>query len=568
MKLLRVDLTKREINTEEITGEDALLGGRGMVAKILSQEVDPAIDPLSEENKLVIAGGIFAGTKLTSSGRLSIGAKSPLTGGIKESNAGGTSADRLARLGYRGIILEGQAQDQLIMVINDKGVSFEAADELQGLGNYETAKQLLDKYPGAGLISVGPAAEYGVLSACVSNTDCDEAPSRVNGRGGMGAVMGLKGIKAIVLDDSQSDELALRKKEQYQEMAKDFSRIVANADTTANYRKYGTSALVKVTDGLGALPTKNFSRGSFEGSDNISGQKMYEEIINRGGEGKTSHSCMDTCVIRCSNIFPDEEGNTLVAPLEYETIGLVGSNLGIDSLDQIARINYKCNDVGVDTIEFGATMGVAMEEGLCEFGDFESVMDMLNEIQENTLLGRLIASGAKVFGKVLGAKRVPVVKGQGLPAYDPRSIKGLGVTYATSPMGADHTAGNTVRAPLKHSKKEGQVEASKSLQPFVAAMDTLGMCVFLAPSIGKKRHLLADLVNARLDFDITEDDLMELGRKVLAWEKRFNEQAGITKAYDDLPEFFRKEENPDSGASFDIDKDELQRVFDDFPDFS
>ena len=510
MKLLRVDLTGGDVSEQELTGEDALLGGRGLIAKILTEEVDPAVDPLYGDNKLVIAGGVFAGTKLTSSGRLSIGAKSPLTGGIKESNAGGTSADRLARLGYRGLVLEGRTSDeQYIMVVDHQGVSFEQADEFSGLGNYEIARKLREKYTGAGAITIGPAGEQGMLSACVSNTDGDYNPSRVNGRGGMGAVMGMKGIKAIVIDDSSQAESQVTSSEHYQELTKDFARIVAGTEATANYRKYGTSALVKVTDGLGALPTKNFSRGSFERSDEISGQKMHDEIVNRGGEGTTTHSCMDTCVIRCSNVFPDEQGNKLVAPLEYETIGLVGSNLGIESLDEIARINWKCNDVGVDTIEFGGAMGVAMEQGLCDFGDFESVMDMLNEIEENTLLGRLIASGTKILGNVLGAKRIPAVKGQGLPAYDPRSIKGLGVTYATSPMGADHTAGNTVRAPLKHSSKEGQVEASKNLQPFIAALDTLGMCAFLAPSIGKRRSLIVDLINAILDLDISESDLLQ-----------------------------------------------------------
>ncbi|OWZ84924.1 aldehyde ferredoxin oxidoreductase family protein [Natranaerobius trueperi] len=563
MNILRVNLSNKEVKTEELSSDEAILGGRGFIANKLHKEVEPTTDPLYGNNKLIFAGGVFAGTQVTSSGRLSVGAKSPLTGGIKESNAGGTSADRLAELGYRALIIEGISEETspLVLMLNNQSAKLVPDESLKDLGNYETAKKLKQENPNSGLITVGPAGEHGMLSACISNTDNDDTPSRVNGRGGLGAVMGIKGLKAIVIDDSKETKIQIEREEQYNQLAKDFSRLVANSESTANYRKYGTAALVKVTDGLGALPTKNFSRGSFEGSDNISGQTMYETITERGGEGTPSHSCMKTCVIRCSNVFPDENGKTLVAPLEYETIGLVGSNLGISSLDEIAKINWECNDIGIDTIEFGATMGVAMDEGLCEFGDFESVMDMLHEIRENTLLGRMVASGCNLLGKITGARRVPSVKGQGLPAYDPRAIKGLGVTYATSPMGADHTAGNTVRAPLEHNKKDGQVEASKNLQPFVAALDTLGMCMFLAPSIGKKRHFITDLINAKLGTEYSEKDLLELGRQVLNDERLFNEKAGITSSYDDLPAFFREEENPDSNSKFDIDKQELQKTF-------
>ncbi len=568
MELLRVNLDSKEMTRESLPYHDKLLGGRRLGAQILYDEVNPNTDPLHGDNKLIMTGGIFAGTKLSSSGRFSVGAKSPLTGGAKESNSGGNSAHRLARLGYRALIIEGKLARPAggntgVLVIrgNDTKIIFHEA--LARRGNTDTAAYLQKQYPGSGFITIGPAGESMMLSACISNTDNQGRPVRMNGRGGLGAVMGAKGLKAIVLDDSTSTAPKSSKQDFFNELASDFARIIAKNEMTSNYRKYGTAARVRVVNCLGALPTYNFRRGSFEEFNSISGSALYETITERGGVGTPSHSCMESCVIRCSNIYPDEAGEFLVSPLEYETIGLIGSNLGISSLDDIAYINSRCNDLGVDTTEFGSAMGVAMDEGLFNFGDVHSVLNVLKEIEGETLRARLIASGCSILGKALAAPRVPAVKGQGMPAYDPRAIKGIGVTYATSPMGADHSAGNTVRAPLEHNKKEGQVEASKNLQSFVAAMDSLGLCLFLAPSIKKRKHLLVDLIKARLGINFKDSDLIELGRETLRLERAFNQEAGFTHAHDDLPEFFQKEENPDSGSIFDISRKEMQQAKDD-----
>lgn len=563
--LLRVNLQTKEARSDklEVTEEFPLMGGRALTSKIISSEVPPECDPFSAQNKLVFAGGILSGAGVSSAGRLSVGAKSPLTGGIKESNAGGITANKLAHLGYKGIVVEeviDKDDTSLVLVITQKTVKFEDASWLKGLGNYKTAGKLLEKYPRAGIISIGPAGERGLLSACISNSDSDGNQTRVNGRGGLGAVMGKKGLKAIVIDDSEASEtnMTFYDYETFKELRKEFAKEIAASSSTEAYKKYGTPAMVDVTNNLGALPTNNFSKGSFEKAEKISGQYMRELIENRGGDGRSSHSCMQTCVVLCSNVFPDSEGKEIVAPLEYETIGLLGSNLAIGDLDEIARLNRYCNDLGIDTIEMGAALGVVMEEGLVDFGDYEGVMKLLEEIEKDTVKGRLIASGAKIVGKVLGARRTPHVKGQGLPAYDPRGVKGLGVTYATNPMGADHTAGMTIRAKVDHSSKEGQVELSKNSQVFAAGIDSFGLCLFIGSTVGKRRDLVSRMISVAYGIEVSDKYILKLGEEVLRLEREFNQKAGITSTEDKLPEFFAEEYNPDCDARFDITRQEMQ----------
>ncbi|MDN5347799.1 MAG: aldehyde:ferredoxin oxidoreductase [Clostridia bacterium] len=566
-KILRINLTAAKISYEELPDEYALWGNRGLIARYLLDEVPPTCHPLGEYNKLILATGPLAGSNVTSSARLSAGAKSPLTGGIKESNAGGVAGRLLARLGLRALILEGRAKELSILKVGKEGAELIPAPELKGLGNYDLASRLLNKYGNkSGIISIGQAGEKLFPTAGIFVTDPAGSPSRACGRGGLGAVMGSKNLKAVVIENNGNENLRPVNPDAYRRAVKEFhSAILQHPQTSKAYPEYGTAGLLSTMNRLGGLPTRNFSSGSFEGAEKICGEALRALILDRGGEGRTTHRCMDTCIIRCSNIFPDPEGRALVSPLEYETLVLLGSNIGVDNLDWIAKFNRLCNDFGIDTIEIGAAIGVAMEAGILNFGNARKVEELLKEVGEGTLLGRVIGQGAEITGRVLGVTRVPTVKGQAMAAHEPRAIKGMTVTYATSPMGADHTAGITVRAQIDHRQPEGQMELSRNTQVNVAAYDTLGFCIFVMPAVGGQPQLAVNILNALYGTDYRDDFLRSLGKKVIRLEKAFNEAAGFTEAHDRLPEFFYSEKLPPYNVVSDIPAEDIKRFWD--PDF-
>ncbi len=562
-KVVRVDMNSLEIKTEELKDDYSRLSGRGLSSRIIFDEIPPYAEPLGPNNKLVLTCGLFAGTPLSSASRISIGAKSPLTGGIKESNAGGITAYRMGRLGVRAIILEGIREDDkwYVLVIKKGQAYLDEAVNLKGKGTVSKAELLYEKYgKKVGIVLIGPAGEKRLLTAGIANNDPEGNPGRFSGRGALGAVMGSKHILAIVLDDTGCRVEAPADKEAFKEKVKEFNRALMEHPQTNNiFPKYGTAAMLELTNSLGALPTRNFATGRFDGAEKIDGEGLYQTIKSRGGEGETTHSCMPGCIIRCSNIYAGQDGKTIVSPLEYETISLLGSNLDIDDLDTIGKMNYLCNDYGVDTIEIGCAMGIAMEAGVLPFGDKEAAFRLMEEVVKDTYLGRIIASGSVVAGKVFGIRRVPAVKGQGMAAYEPRALKGTAVTYATSPMGADHTAGNTPRAKLKHHLKEGQVDASRNSQLGVTMIDALGLCMMTGPVLAD-RQILADLLNARFGWDLTVKDLEQMTRDTLNLEKEFNRNAGFTKAHDRLPEHFYEEENPATGTVFDLTEEDLSEL--------
>ncbi len=559
-KILRVNLKTLSAAIQEIPESYRLLSGRSLTSRIIYDEVPPLAHPLGPGNRLVFACGLLAGTGLSSAGRLSAGAKSPLTGGIKESNAGGVAAFKMARLGIRAVVVEEQAAkgSWYLLVIDKKGPRLEKADNLATLGVYEKASRLYRQYgPRAGIILIGPAGERLQPAAGITNNDPDGFPARYCGRGGLGAVMGSRGLLAVVLDDSGARPDPPVRKDRFNGRVREVARWIRETPQTAEvFPRYGTAAMLNITNAIGALPTRNFSTGTFEGAAKIDGYAVHDTITGRGGEGTPTHSCMPGCLIRCSNIFPGKDGRAVVSPLEYETIGMMGANCGIDELDAIAVMNRLCNDYGVDTIEVGCALGVAMEAGLLPFGDAAAALRAVEEIGRDTPLGRILASGVATAGRVLGARRIPAVKGQGLPAYDPRGLKGTGVTYATSPMGADHTAGNTVRANVRHDLKEGQVGVSMASQAGATLMDSLGLCLMLGTCL-KDREILAGLVSDRFGWDVTLEDFTGVAMETLAMEREFNRRAGITEARDRLPEFFYQEINPACGAVFDIFDEDL-----------
>jgi aldehyde:ferredoxin oxidoreductase len=564
LKVWRVNCRTRTITAESVPQTWVRLGGRGLIARILVDEVTPTCEPLGPRNKLIFAPGLLVGHMLSSCDRISIGGKSPLTGGIKEANAGGTTGLHLASLGIKAIILEEKPEDDewAILYVSNEGIRYDSAQGLIGLGVHDCARKLVDKY-GSKIASalIGQGGELQLASAGIQNFDKENLPSRIAARGGLGAVMGSKKIKAIVIDAKDAQKPPVAHPEEFRQAQKTFTKALMEHPQTAVYRDYGTAAMSNLTEKFGGLPTRNFSAGHFEAVEKISGEFMRDVILARAGEGNPTHACMPGCTIRCSNNYADKDGRTLVAPLEYETIGLMGSNLGIGDLDVIAKLNWMVNDLGLDSIEIGAALGVAAKAGLLEFGDGERAAQLIDEIRRNTPLGRLLGSGAVITGKVLGVEQVPAVKGQAMASYEPRAIKGTGVTYATTPQGADHTAGLTIRAKVNHLDPTVQIPVSRNAQINNAGYDTLGVCSFAGFGFAVVPDMISHLLNARYDWDTQPDILQVLGRETLSLEREFNQRAGFSNADDRLPEWMTREPLPPNNSVFDISDQDLDSVF-------
>jgi len=564
-KIARVDMSTLDVSTGQVPEDYAMYGGRGLIARILLNEVEPTCDPLGRKNKVVISPGLLGGTSAPNANRISIGGKSPLTHGIKESNAGGTIGARLSRLGIKAVIIEGKPEPYSlhILKIGADGCEVLPAYEYKGVGIYQSASMLQREYgTRAGIALIGPAGEAGILSACIAVTDPEGNPSRYCGRGGIGAVLGSKGIKAVVVEDTKRSRIAYSDRESFRSTVMTImSHISETPDAGGFYPKYGTPFMINLMNDKGALPTRNFTSGRFEKADEISGERMYEIIEDRKGEGKHTHSCMPGCVVGCSNVYPDADGHVLVSPLEYETIGMLGSNCGIGDLDDIARLNYLCNDYGVDTIETGGAVGIAMDCGLADFGDAKEAENMIHEIGKASVHGRLLGSGVAIFGRVLGAKRVAAVKGQGFSAYDPRAARTCGVLFSTSPMGADHTGGHGMRSTMDQLRPEGHVEYSRKLQIITSAFDCLGLCLMIASAVGGRPDLISRLINFRYGGNREDDFVENTGKETLSMERRFNRGAGFTKADDRLPDFFKEERVPPHNLLFDVSDEEIDTLF-------
>ncbi|TET50957.1 MAG: aldehyde ferredoxin oxidoreductase, partial [Anaerolineales bacterium] len=496
-----------------------------------------------------------------------IGGKSPLTGGVKEANTGGDGGSDLARLGFQAVVVEGQPADRKLyqLHVSSKGAKVHPAEEWRGLGTNDTTAKARERW-GAGctVISIGQSGDFQMGAAGVVCTGHGEQQSRVAARGGLGAVMGSKGLKAVVIDASGAEAPPLADEELFRKSARRFAKELIDSPKTGRegaMHRFGTSSIVAVVNEMGAFPTRNFSEGSFEEAENLTGQRLRETILERGG--KIGTPCMAGCVIGCCNMFVDEKGKPVVATLQYETIGLLGSNLGLGTLDEVARLNGMCNDFGLDSIEAGAALGVAAEAGLASFGDVDSFVSLLEEIAAGSVLGRVLGQGAEVAGRVLGISRVPVVKGQAMPAYDPRALKGNGVAYATSPMGADHTAGNAfgARREVNPLGIEGQCKLSLGLQLGAAMLDSTGLCLFARPPVYGDPQLMVDLINGRFGWGWSVEDLEEFKKAVLKTELEFNEMAGHTAADARMPEYMTREPLPPHNTVFDVPDGDMDGVF-------
>lgn len=563
----RVNVREQSLKLEPVPDSWKRLGGRGLSARILLDEVDATCDPLGAGNKLIFAPGLLVGHMLSSTDRISVGGKSPLTGGIKESNAGGRTGLHMAMMGMHALIIEDKpASDGFwVLHLSMNGATWERADDLAGLGVYEVAPKLLQKYGDKVAISlIGPGGEMQLKSAGIQNIDKDRVPSRINARGGLGAVMGSKGLKAIVFDNAGGQKPPIVDPEAFKVATKDYTKAVLEHPQSITYRDYSTAAIAAMCQSFAALTVKNFSRGTFEGVDKVDGDALREITLKRGKPSDPSHACMAGCTIKCSNIFGGEDGKVIVSPIEYETIGLMGINLEIDSLDSIGRLNWQVNDLGLDSIEIGGALGVAAEAGLMRWGSEEDALKLIDEIRNGTELGRTLGDGAVSTGRAYNIERVPAVKGQSMSGYEPRSIKGTGVTYATSPQGADHTAGLTIRQKINHLDPTIQKEASLTPQLNMAGYDTLGACIFAAFGyVATPDFVIKRLLQARYGWDdLPENVLQALGRETIKIEREFNRRAGFTKEDDRLPAWMTREAIPENGAVFDVSEEDLDHIFD------
>ena len=571
-KIFRINMSDLSTSIEDVPANWAAHGGRGLTSTIVAAEVPPTCHPLGPSNKLVFAPGLLSGTPAANSGRISVGAKSPLTGTIKEANAGGTAAQLLARCGCKALIIEGQPQDNdwYSVQVSPESITIEKETELPGKGNFATVVALNQRFNGKrGVITIGPAGEMKMAAANISVKDPD-GKMRSAGRGGLGAVMGSKRIKFIAIDPKDS-KVEIADPEAFKKANKAFAKALTSHPISQGLGQYGTNVLVNIINESGGLPTKNFTLGQFDGHEKISGETMYDIIKERGGKPK--HGCHPGCVIQCSQIYKDAAGEYKTSGFEYESIWAMGADCCVDDLDKIAEADSIMDDLGLDSIETSVAMGVAMEAGVLPFGDGEGMCRILREeVGKGTGLGRIIGGGAGLVGKSFGITRVPVVKNQAIPAYDPRAIKGIGITYATSTMGADHTMGYSIATNILNVggsvdplSKEGQVELSRNLQIATAAIDSTGMCLFIAfAALDDETCLLSliDLINARFGINLTADDVVSLGKYILKTEKAFNEKAGFGKQDDRLPEFFSLEKLPPHNVVWDFRGDEIDSFWD------
>ncbi|MBN2405931.1 MAG: aldehyde ferredoxin oxidoreductase [Coriobacteriia bacterium] len=580
--ILRVNMSDLSITKEPLPEKWANYGGRALTDALVFTEVPADADPLGPDNKLVIAPGLLGGTTAPNGGRLSIGAKSPLTGGLKESNSGGTAAHALGKMGIAAIIIEGMPEKKTccyaLRLFPDGKADLVHRHDMAGLGTYETVAvakgieatedRMTEK---SSFLVIGPAGELGMKSAGIAVTDPMGYPNRFAGRGGLGAVMGSKGLKVIAIFDEGLRYVEHADKDAFNAAAKKFAAALREHPVSGTgLPTYGTNVLANIINESGGYPTRNFSSGQFEGVDGISGETMRAITLERGGNVK--HGCHSGCVIQCSRYYVDKDGHYMTKGPEYESAWSLGANCGISDMDAVAELDRMCGDIGVDTIEMGATLAVYMDSGKIPFGDAEAAKAALAEVIKDNALGRALGDGAEATGKAYGVDRIPVVKHQAMPAYDPRPIQGIGVTYATSTQGADHTAGYSITSnvlavggTVDPLKPDGQAELSKGLQIATGMLDSLGLCIFVAfpvLDIPAAFEAIGEMVSAHTGQTWGADELMELGKEVLTYERIFNEHAGFTAADDRLPAYMYTEKLPPHDAVFTVSDEDLDSVHD------
>ncbi len=584
MWILRINMNDASYRLEESPPDYETLAGRAMTSTLISEEVPPLCHPLGPNNKLVFSPGIVTGTVAPTSSRVSVGAKSPLTGGIKESNAGTSWASDLARMRIKALVVEGKPKENKkflgVHVTWDTAaakpkVEFFDAAKYAGKDLYEVFPKVYEQFgKGISIAGCGMVGEHGYGNAGVVFNDLAKRPSRYAGRGGLGSVMGSKALKFIVLNSAGAPGVTIADKALFDKGRKKMLDALQTHDVTkpkGALNTYGTAVLINILNEAGGLPTRNFSSGRFEGAAKISGEAIFEGNKERLGKEIYNHACSPGCTIQCSNTLYKADGTEHASCVEYESDWALGANCGIDNLEDIATMIHLCNGYGLDTIETGDSIAVAMEAGILPFGDSKGAIKLIKEMGKGTGLGPALGGGTGLAGKAFGVSRVPAVKGQGMPAYEPRAVKGIGITYVTSTMGADHTAGYTIAPEIlgvmgkqDPLSTEGKVALSRAFQATTAFIDSSGHCLFVAFAIldiATGYEGMIEECNGILGTKWSADDIVAYGTKVLKKERAFNEAAGLGKEADRIPEFMTYEPLPPHNVVFDVPESELDSVF-------
>jgi len=553
-RLIRVDMTAGTVRIEAFPEKWRYLGGRALTARVLLEECNPECDPLGPDNLLVFAPGVLAGTAAPTSGRISVGGKSPLTNGIKEANAGGNPGQHLTKLGYRALLITGRAEDREArfgLEVNTEGARIVGADELKGLWNYPTCEALAKRYSRtASFITCGPAGELLLKGASVACTDQDNRyPARHAARGGLGAVMGSKRLKFIAIEPGRARARQGTDAKAFNALSKAFSKRYLDGPQIMGK---GTAASVGMANVMHTFPSRNRTSGQFEHAEQLDGRNILEAFETRGGG---MHNCLTGCIVQCSNVVHDAKGRYVTSALEFETITMLGANCAIGNLDDVAELDRLCDDVGLDTIETGAAIAIYMDAGRMEFGDAEGAKGLLREIAKGTKTGRTIGNGADATGAATGHHRVPTVKGQSIPAWDPRPLKATGVTYATSAQGADHTAGLVMKPGLPEEK---WAAASQKAQIINAICDSSGFCMFISPTVDDIRQFYT----AYFGEEFTPDRIADYGWQILLDEWEFNRRAGHDTRDDDLPKCMKEDGiGPEGDLVFDASAETIASVY-------
>jgi aldehyde:ferredoxin oxidoreductase len=586
--VFRINLKSKKITPDEITPSHRYeyFAGRALSSKIVAEEVDPVSDPLGPSNKLVFSLGFLAGTSAPNSGRMSIGSKSPLTHGIKESNVGGKGPAMLAMYGIRALVFEDVSPQLIVVRIsspkqsateaskvgvfqNDK-VRIEILDgtPYTNMNNYELTNSLISTYGSkVGAFMVGSAGEKCFLSASIASIDMEGYPSRHAGRGGMGTVMGSKRIKAIIIEPAEHKIEEIHDKSKFIAIAKPWFK--EKFDSSRVFSKFGTNVGLSMMSESHGLPTHNFRKGSYKDQDKINADALNAFIVKN--DGKFGVGCSPGCSVQCSNILYNQNHEHITSGLEFETIGMNGSNILINDIEKIAWIDHYTDDVGLDSIETGNMFAVLMEAGKLQWGDADTAINLLKGIQTNVPESNYLSKGCFLLAKELGVTRVAQVKGQGFPAYDPRSFKAMGVTLATSPMGADHTAGPAIMSRKAYASKEYKANSphdpdykvllSQELQLFIMMLDSSGLCYFMGPSYEVIKDRVVPLFNARYGWNKDIDFWMQWMKDCLQLELDFNKKAGFTTKDDTLPDFLLTEKQEEIDRGWDIPKNEISEFW-------
>ena len=584
MWVLRINMTDRSCRLEDVPAAYKNLGGRGFTSTMVANEVPPLCHPLGPNNKLVFAPGIVTGTPASTSARISVGAKSPLTGGIKESNAGSSWSQLLAMMKIKALVVEGQPKEKgkywMAHLTWDAGagkpkVEFLPADEYKGKDLYKAFPKVYERFGAKiAIAGFGVAAEYGYANSGIVFNDIAKRPSRYSGRGGLGSVMASKRLKFIVVNSSGAPGVDIIDKALFDQGKKKLDEAIRSHAVTkpkGALNTYGTAVLINILNEAGGLPTRNFSSGRFEGAAKTGGEAIFEGNKKRLGKELYNHACSPGCIIQCSNTWHKADGKEHTSCVEYESDWALGANCGIDNLDHIAEMIRLCNGYGLDTIETGTTLAVAMEAGVIPFGDGKQAIGLVKEMGKGTPLGRILGSGTEFTGRAYGLTHVPTVKGQSMPAYEPRAVKGIGITYATSTMGADHTAGYTIAPEILSVggksdplSPEGKAGLSRAFQATTAFIDSSGHCLFIAfpiLDIPSGFEGMMEECNGVLGTSWKAEDAAKLGAEILKRERAFNEAAGLGKTADRIPEFMRTEPLPPHNQVFDVPDSALDSVF-------